>query len=174
MANKVRTISLDRQEIKKTIQDLQNMKKTIKGVPSDIESILDEAVLYCQSLTPISDGQGRHLVYNTYWTKTPSGYRIVQEGENVLYVEFGTGQVGSETPHELANKLGWVYGIGEHIFTTKDGKVGWFFPTDSTRTEYRFTQGQRANMQMYKTAQWLSKKLNVEVKLFVEKVKQQW
>ena len=67
-----------------------------------------------------------------------------------------------------------MYGIGEHIFTTKDGKVGWFFPTDSTRTEYRFTQGQRANMQMYKTAQWLSKKLNVEVKLFVEKVKQQW
>lgn len=174
MVNKVRKISLDTQEIKKTIQDLQNMKKQIKGLPSNIESILDEAVLYCQSLTPISDGQGNHLVYNTYWTKTPGGYRIVQEGENVLYVEFGTGQVGSETPHELVGEMGWLYGVGEHIFTTIDGKVGWFFPTDSTRTEYRFTQGQKANMQMYRTAEWLSKRLNVEVKLVAEKVKQQW
>lgn len=173
MANKTRAISLDRSEIKATIKTLKSMSSDIRNINTSLEKILDEAVKYCQSLTPISDGEGNHLRYDTYWEKTPNGYRIVQEGENVLYVEFGTGVVGAENPHQLAS-TNWVYGVGEHIFTTSDGRTGWFYPADKEKRKYKFTQGQPANMQMYKTAIWLSERLNKEVKIYMEKVKQKW
>lgn len=174
MANKVRKISLDRDDIKKTIQDLSRMSKEIKSLPNNIENILDQAVDYCRSITPVSDKQGNHLRDNVYWEKTPTGYRIVQEGENVLYVEFGTGEKGEKNPRPNGIGYGWEYGVGKHIFTTVDGRRGWFYPTDETYTSFKFTQGQPANMQMYKTARWLEKKLKTEVKITMEKVKAFW
>lgn len=171
---KTRKISLNSNDIKKAIRDLQQMKKNIETLPTNIESILDEAVTYCKSITPISDKGGNHLADNTYWTKTPTGYRITQEGENVLFVEFGTGVVGENSPHDKASDYGWIYGTGEHIFTTKDGKRGWFFPLDNTGTQIRFTQGQVANMQMYKTSLWLKERLQVEVKMVLNREVSKW
>lgn len=176
MANKVRKVPLDPKEIQKTIRDLKKMQKELNALPSDIEEILDEAVAYCKSITPISDKDGNHLRDNTYWEKTPKGYRIVQEGEGVAFVEFGTGEVGELFPHEKAGNFGWVYGVGEHIFTTKDGKRGWFFPTDGEdgAKTFRFTEGQPANMQMYKTSLWLKEKLNARIRMRMERVKNIW
>lgn len=179
-----RKISLDSQEIKKAITDLKKIKKNItKKTDETIENLLDEAVKYCQSLTPISDNQGNHLRFNTYWEKTAKGYRIVQEGDNIAYVEFGTGMVGASSPHEDAGSLGWKYGVGPHIFTTKNGKTGWFFPTGESYTSlktgkssqvYKFTQGQKANMQMYKTAVWLTERLGVQVSYIVDGELSKW
>lgn len=175
MVNKVRKISLDSKDIQETIRDLQNMKSQLNSLPENIEEILDEAVRYCQSLTPISDNQGNHLRYNTYWQKTSKGYRIVQEGEGVTYVEFGTGLAKLDVTHPKATEFGWAYGVGSHIFTTKGGKTGWFFPTEEAgKMTFKFTEGQKANMQMYKTALWLEKKLNIEVKMTMKRVKDLW
>lgn len=182
---KTRKISLDRSEISKAIQDLKSMKKEINSLPNDIEDILTQAVSYCQSITPISDKNGNHLRYNTYWEKTSKGYRIVQEGDHIAYVEFGTGAVGKAHPHEsseMIDKVGWQYGVGNHIFTTSDGKTGWFYPTGEEYISktgkksqvYKFTEGQPANMQMYKTALWLEKKLGQRINIVIDKAVRKW
>lgn len=171
---KTRKISLNNNDVKKAIRDLQQMKRNIENLPSNIESILDEAVTYCRSITPISEYGGAHLKDNTYWIKTANGYRIVQEGENVLYVEFGTGAVGDSNQHAEASKNGWTYGVGEHIFTTKDGRRGWFYPASLINTKYEFTEGQPANMQMYKTSLWLREKLQAEVKMVLNREVNKW
>lgn len=169
---RIKKISLNSNDINRSIRELKQIKTNIEN--TNIEDILDDAVKYCVSMTPISDYEGNHLAFNTYWVKTPNGYRIVQEGENVAFVEFGTGVKGANNSHPNTNKFGWVYGIGSHIFETKNGKTGWFFPINENKTSYKFTEGQKASMQMYKTALYLRERLGVEVKTKLERVISKW
>lgn len=172
---KHRVISLNTNDIKKTVRDLRHIKKSIDSdVPKVIQTLLDEAVNYCKDLTPISENGGAHLRDNVYWIKTGRGYRIVQEGENALYVEFGTGVVGTSSPHPSTGKIGWAYGVGKHIFTTKDGKRGWFYPVNGEGKEIEFTEGQVANMQMYKTGLWLQARLKTRVKMIISREVSKW
>lgn len=72
--------------------------------------------------------------------------------DHAAFVEFGTGVVGQASPHrngEYLSKASWAYATGRTIFTTKDGRVGWYFPIDG---EYRFTEGMKSRPFMYETA----------------------
>lgn len=164
---KTRKIGLNTDDIQKAIKDLKQMKKDLE-MSKDIEKILDEAVAYCKE-------QSGNLEANTYWKKTPNGYQIVQEGEAVVYVEFGTGAKGMQSPHPQHMLYGLNdYNSGPTIHTTQDGRIGWFYPTDESRTDWRFTEGQPARMQMYKTLIWLQKRLGTQVRLSVSKVVNKW
>ena len=73
--------------------------------------------------------------------------------DHVAFVEFGTGVVGQNSPHkngEYLAKAAWGYATGPKIFTTKDGRVGWIYPTDDG--SFRFTEGMRSRPFMYETA----------------------
>ena len=73
--------------------------------------------------------------------------------DHAAFVEFGTGVVGQNNPHkngEYLSKASWSYASGAKIFTTKDGKVGWIYPTDDGG--YRFTEGMASRPFMYETA----------------------
>ena len=78
----------------------------------------------------------------------PGKYRISLRADNgkgdnyALFVEYGTGFDGFRDPHPEAAEMGWNYGVGDNIFNTKDGRVGWFYPTDDGT--YRFTEGQES------------------------------
>ncbi len=78
---------------------------------------------------------------------------IMVTSDHAAFVEFGTGAVGNTNPHSNAEylaKASWKYMVGEKIFTTKDGKVGWIYPTDDGG--YRFTEGMPSRPFMYETA----------------------
>ncbi len=78
--------------------------------------------------------------------------------DHVAFVEFGTGVVGKQYSHtngEYLSKASWGYATGQKIFTTKDGKIGWIYPTDSG--EFRFTEGMKSRPFMYETALELQK-----------------
>ena len=78
--------------------------------------------------------------------------------DHVAFVEFGTGVVGQNSPHkngEYLSKAAWQYATGAKIFTTKDGRVGWIYPTDDGG--FRFTEGMKARPFMYETALELSR-----------------
>lgn len=165
---RTRKIKLDKAEIDKTIKVLKQMQNDLNRIPDDIEKILDEAVAYCIK-------KSGNLKARTYWEKTSMGYRIVQEGEAVLYVEFGTGTKGASSPHPMHGEMGMdVYNSGSTIFTTKDGRTGWYYPTDDTRKEWKFTEGQPARQQMYLTSLWLQQRLGAQVKLSVQKAVNRW
>ena len=96
----------------------------------------------------------------------------VSVGEYGMYVEFGTGIVGSENPHPHP----WVYDVNGH------GEKGWFYPTDASDpnpwkhyyngTLYGWTKGQKARPFMYNTWLWgtrsatqiIRKNINAQVK----------
>lgn len=62
-------------------------------------------------------------------------------GQNyALCVEYGTGSRGQNSPHPDADAEGWEYNSGPTIFTTRDGRTGWVYPTKDGR--YLFTEGQ--------------------------------
>ena len=79
--------------------------------------------------------------------------------DHVAFVEFGTGVVGRSNPHkngEYLSKAAWGYATGQKIFTTKNGKVGWIYPTDDGG--FRFTEGMESRPFMYETALELQSK----------------
>jgi len=51
--------------------------------------------------------------------------RIYNNTQGATYAEFGTGIVGSQSPHPALS--GWIYDVNEH------GEKGWWFPTNDGR-----------------------------------------
>jgi hypothetical protein len=88
-----------------------------------------------------------------YYSPTLNAGFVKVTSDHVAFVEFGTGVVGQQSPHtngEYLSKASWGYATGQKIFTTKDGKVGWIYPTDDGG--FRFTEGMKSRPFMYQTA----------------------
>ena len=93
-----------------------------------------------------------------YYSPTLNAGFVRVASDHVAFVEFGTGVVGQNSPHkngEYLSKASWGYATGTKIFTTKNGKVGWIYPTDDGG--YRFTEGMRSRPFMYETAMELAR-----------------
>lgn len=73
-------------------------------------------------------------------------------GSQASYIEFGTGVSGRNSPHPLAEDVGWDYLSGTRIFQTKSGKIGWIYRSPLTG-QYRFTEGIPAGMPVFKAAE---------------------
>lgn len=65
-----------------------------------------------------------------------------------VYVEFGTGVVGSESPHPNFQESGWQYDVNNH------GEMGWVFLDERDGT-YHWTKGFESRPFMYNTARIL-------------------
>lgn len=86
-----------------------------------------------------------------YFSPTFNMGVIQVTSEHAAFVEFGTGVGNTAHPNaEYLAKASWKYGVGEHIFTTQDGKTGWIYPTDDGGC--RFTEGMGSRPFMYETA----------------------
>ena len=98
----------------------------------------------------------------------PGKYKITLRVDNglgdnyALFVEYGTGAVGSQSPHPESGEMGWSYDVGSKIFETKDGRRGWIYPTKDG--SFRFTEGQPARPYWYEAAEELPKYINDAVK----------
>lgn len=67
------------------------------------------------------------------------------------YVEFGTGIVGKNFPHDIASQLGWKYDVNNH------GVEGWYY---HDRNGFHWTNGMEARPFMYETSQELGMKIS--------------
>ena len=86
--------------------------------------------------------------------KNGSTYYIYTDCNYASFVEFGTGVVGEDTyPKEFPEDVNWNYASGTCVFTTKDGRTGWYYPTEDG---YRFTEGMESRPFMTETAIMLS------------------
>ncbi len=111
------------------------------------------------------------LYQNLKATRTKEGFQIgTYAGNNwgfdySMYVEFGTGLVGSQSPHPKAGMEGWVYNT-EHIDSKGRISSGWVYPSrpDDPNTNkwvgsdgqlYAFTKGQASKPFMYDTWRYL-------------------
>lgn len=84
-------------------------------------------------------------------SKLGGGNRAIIEAshENSKFYEYGTGMVGSSSPHPESEKAGWLYNLSTPYkrISTVTGQEGWFhkFPVG-----VRFTSGQPASAFMFK------------------------
>ena len=150
-------IRLDPKSVEKAIKELQAYKKEVEqkarllvqrltdyGAEIARIKIVDMGAVYSGELLSGVDGYFSPLL-NAGFVKVTS--------DHVAFVEFGTGVVGQQSPHtngEYLSKAAWGYATGQKIFTTKDGKVGWIYPTDDGG--FRFTEGMKSRPFMYQTA----------------------
>lgn len=74
-----------------------------------------------------------------------SGIKNTQE--KWTYHEYGTGVVGSQSPHvaEALASIGWKYDINQH------GEKGWFYPKEDGT--FGWTKGQPASKKFWKALQ---------------------
>ena len=81
--------------------------------------------------------------------KNGSQWFIYTDCDYAKFIEFGTGVVGENSPYPTDIPMEWNYASGTHIFTTKDGRVGWRYFKDGS---WHFTEGQPSKPFLYETA----------------------
>lgn len=96
--------------------------------------------------------------------------RLYNDNDKAVYAEFGTGIVGSRSPHP--NREGWIYDVNNH------GELGWWFPTNDPslikRTSeegqgYGWTKGESSQPYMYETAKQLRLLIPTIAKKYIQK-----
>lgn len=158
------TVNLNEDKsIKKAVRDLKRYRKKVEtntklliqrltdeGAEIARVKIVNAKAYYSGALLSGVDG---------YYSPTLNAGFVRVTSDHVAFVEFGTGVVGQSSPHkngEYLAKASWDYASGKTIFTTKDGKVGWYFPMEDG--SWRFTQGMPSRPFMYETALELQSK----------------
>lgn len=158
---------LDPDSIDKAIEELEKTKKAIHQAALDIVKTLTEmGTEKAKELIPVDTGEAQASILGYVLDDECIGV-INASGEYCVFLEFGTGVVGQSSPHpdsdwlaEASRLTGGKYThylSGKHIFTTKDGRVGWLYPGDDGKLH--FTEGIESQHFMYDTLIHLRSKL---------------
>lgn len=155
-------VRLDPQSVLEAIKELQQYQKDVESKTRLLLQRLtdlgaDIARIKIVSLGAYYSGELLSGVDGYYSPALNVGFVRVTS-DHVAFVEFGTGVVGQTNPHkngEYLSKAAWQYATGPKIFTTKDGRVGWIYPTKDGG--FRFTEGMQSRPFMYETALELSR-----------------
>ena len=162
------TITLDPKSIDKAIEELEQYKaelkqKCIKLTQRLIEKGIENVEYILLNTSYLDTGEllsglrrDAAMAVSVTATGKVVGYVSINS-EYAVYVEFGTGVVGSSNPHDLASEMGYTYGKAEN---------GWWYPTDEADpnptkfeaedgTLIAHTKGQPAKSFMYDTALYL-------------------
>lgn len=119
-----------------------------------VEELMNMGVEYAKSICPVDTGEARESIYG-FMDEVDHTATIVAGGY-CIYIEFGTGVKGAGSEHpspEWIAFMNWQHGKGGTIFTTKEGRTGWYYPADDGT--WIFTEGQESDPFMYKTLQYL-------------------
>lgn len=152
MARKVITCTLDAHDIDRAIKELQQYKREFREKCDRlIEALTDEgaqiARVQVTALDAIYTGELKNSIEGYYSPTTNIG--IIRAGAYyAAYVEFGTGVVGSRSPHP--DPQGWQYDVNGH------GDSGWVY-YDEESGDFRWTKGFKSRPFMYNTARELER-----------------
>lgn len=147
----------DPKSVEKAIKQLNTYKKEVETKTRELAQRLtdlgaDIVRMKIVEMGAYYSGELLSGVEGYYSPALNTGF-IRVTSDHVAFVEFGTGVVGQQNPHtngEYLSKASWGYATGSKIFTTKDGRVGWIYPTDDGG--FRFTEGMESRPFMYETA----------------------
>lgn len=152
MAKTVIRFTLNTKDIDRAIKELQQFKKEfLHKCNLLIEALTDYGVdvakVQVAQLDAVFTGELMNSIEG-YYSPTYNVGIIKAGAYYAAYVEFGTGVVGSQSPHP--NPQGWQYDINDHGFD------GWVYYDDYTG-QFRWTQGFKSRPFMYNTARQLEK-----------------
>lgn len=133
------------------IADMQEYLRNLKaGISQKADRVIDELAHEAESDINQKldfmelDDNARGVV-----TRKKMAHKTVvsHTGSDVMFLEFGTGMVGRNSPHPLSPQYSWDYYI-DTMFkkTTKSGKQGWFY-------KHKFRVGIPAGRAVYNAGQ---------------------
>lgn len=158
---KIKVDVLNPESIEKAIAEVNKAKTKLDGISRELmQELVDEGVKYAKAMCPFDSGETYDSIHGYI---TEDGKGMIVAGGNAVWVEFGTGVKGAESPYpgDESTMNGATpysgYMSGEHIIETKDGRIGWFYPVTNGdgKTEYRFTEGMPSRPFMWETAHHL-------------------
>lgn len=119
------------------------------------EKGVDIARVQVADLKAIFTGELISSIHTEYKGLTKAGaiFAIVADSEHAVFVEFGTGQKGKDTPypHPLPEGVEWEYGDGETVRKNPvTGAYYWFYPGQDGK--YHYTEGMPSRPFMYNTS----------------------
>lgn len=152
MAKTVIRFSLNEKDINRAIKEVEQFKKEfLEKCNQLIEALTDYGVKVAKLKVTELDAVYTGELWNSiegYYSPT-YGVGIIKAGAYyAAYVEFGTGVVGSQSPHP--NPQGWQYDVNGH------GDEGWVYYDDYTGA-FRWTKGFKSRPFMYETARQLER-----------------
>jgi len=152
MRKTVIRFTLDEKEIERAINEVKDFRKEfIEKCNRLVEALTDYgaevARIQVARLDAVYSGELMNSIEGYYSPSTNVG--IIKAGAYyAAYVEFGTGVVGSRSPHP--NPQGWQYDVNNH------GDEGWIYYNDDVGG-FRWTKGFKSRPFMYNTARQLEK-----------------
>lgn len=149
------TRDIDVFDIEKSLHDITLLQKDIdRAIRLGLQDALAQIISYLKR--KMVSYNAPNLQYDVEFTAYTEGFEIRVEGEIALFVEFGTGIVGSWNPHPDDP---WEYDINNH------GYKGWYYPaelanesdarTDSAGTKFFWTRGMKSRPYFYETVEWV-------------------
>lgn len=152
MAKTVIRFTLDTKDINRAIREVAKFKKQfLEKCNRLVEVLTDEgaeiARIKVAELDAVYTGELMNSIEGYYSPSLQAG--IIRAGAYyAVYVEFGTGVVGSQSSHP--NPQGWQYDVNGH------GDEGWVYYDDESG-KFRWTKGFKSRPFMYNTARELEK-----------------
>ena len=144
---------LSTSSIDEAIRKLEGYEKSIEAKARElVAQLVGTGKVKAIEEIPVNTG----VAMNSIAAYIENNRGFIWAGGYCAYIEFGTGTRGESSPHpsqEYQAMMQWAYNVGTTIFTTKDGRTGWYYPVgDGT---YRFTEGMPSRPFMYNTAKYL-------------------
>ncbi len=157
MGEKIKINCLNPDSIQAAIDRLEKRRREVDQKAASLVRLLTQLGLErARDIVPIDTGVAQASIIG--YIDEAEGIGIIRAGGYCKYIEFGTGVKGAAGKHPSAEYMaimGWAYNVGATIFTTKDGREGWFYPADDGT--WKFTEGMPSRPFMYETAQYLRK-----------------
>ena len=150
--NKRIVIKLSEDSISKAIREVEKCKGELKNkVHLLIEKLTDYGVEVAKAqvreLGAFYTGELEESITGYYSPSTQVGI-IKTDVPYAVYVEFGTGVVGKDSSHPVADLEGWIYDVNNH------GEAGWLYFNDRDQ-KWHWTKGMGSRPFMYNTVQIL-------------------
>lgn len=147
-------IELSEDSISKAIRELEKYKKELNRKTSLlIEALTDYGVEVAKAqvreLGAFYTGELEESITGYYSPSTQVGI-IITDAPHAVYVEFGTGVVGKDSSHPVADLQGWRYDVNNH------GEKGWWYFNERDQ-KWHWTKGIESRPFMYNTVQILER-----------------
>lgn len=157
------TFGLSKREVAEAIKEIEQIKRELPVKVKELVRRLTEegkeiAKLKVKQLDAVYTGLLIDSI-DGYFSES-AGIGLIHTGNAwyAAFVEFGTGIVGKNSPHPVAEANGWKYDVNDH------GEAGWWYPTDDDNLirytapdgkTYGWTKGMASRPFMYETAKEL-------------------
>jgi hypothetical protein len=136
----------------KLLSDVKAYRDKVNSAPEKITARLVEigAKAIQQNISGITDLDG-NAPGTIGMSLNGSKATVYQQGGQIAYLEYGTGERGAADKHPKYKESGWKYGTGKNIRRMKNGKMMWRY-FDKIRGHYRITDGIPAQRQVLRAA----------------------